>query len=221
VWRMLFQMVEGRNLDSLLLELIDIMPWHALAATPEVDRRWFALPTTSSQTMSSPAVTTSTPSSQPPQTQTKTPNDLTRSPHADGEEPMDTRTDGERNLDADKVGEGVGDDRGQQSNDVEVTVPPTGSQPDTAVELSRTPLAKRASTTFQAQKNALKRQRRRRRLGTKDKKNHMPSSGLSGESTVGHLLAPGESYSMPIDVDTVDVLMRSFPITEEHQVCWI
>jgi hypothetical protein len=218
---MLFQMVEGRNLDSLLLELIDIMPWHALAAAPEVDRRWFALPTTSSQIMSSPAVTTSTPSSQPPQAQTETPTDPTPFPHADGEEPMDTRADGERNTDADKVGEGVGDERGQQSNDVEEMEPPTGSRPDTAVELSRTSLAKRASTSPQAQKNALKRQRRRRRLGTKDKKNHMPSSGLSGESTVGHLLGPGESYSMPIDVDTVDVLMRNFPITEEHQVRWI
>jgi len=213
-------MVEGRNLDSLLLELIDIMPWHALAAAPEVDRRWFALPTTSSQIMSSPAVTTSTPSSQPPQAQTKTPTDLTPFPHDDGEEPMDTRADGESNLDADKVGQGVGDGRGQQSNDVEEMVPPTGSRPDTAAELPSTSLAKRASTSPQAQKNAMKRQRRRRRLGTKDKKNHTPSSGLSGESTVGHLLAPGESYSMPIDVDTVDVLMRNFPITEEHQVRW-
>jgi len=136
---------------------------------------------------------------------------------------MDTRADGERNLEADKVGEGVGDERGQQSNDVEKMVPPTGSRPasDTAVELSKTSLAKRASTSSQAQKNALMSRRRRRRLGTIDKKNHMPSSGLSGESTVGHLLALGESYSLPIDVDAVDVLMRNFPITEEHQVRWI
>jgi hypothetical protein len=245
VWRMLFRMVEGCDIDSLLLELIEIIPWNALAAVPEVERRWFALSTTSFPIMSSPAVMSPTRSLLPAQAQTNVdlspdsektvqnnqpnlPTVPTSLPQADGEEPMDTsldtRPDGEHeltvnarpapDLEGDKAGE---DEQGQQSNDVEEMVPPTGSRPDAAVEVPRTSPAKRKTPTSpRAQKYAL--QKRRRRLRTKDNKNFMLSSGPSGETTFGHLLAAGESSSMPIDVEAVDVLMRNFPIIEEHQV---
>ena len=43
VWRMLFQMVEGCDLDSLLLELVQSISWDALTAAPESDQQWFSL----------------------------------------------------------------------------------------------------------------------------------------------------------------------------------
>src|SRR5271168_2950175 len=46
---MLFQMVEGCDLDSSLLELVECISWDALAAAPACDRRWFCLSETSSQ----------------------------------------------------------------------------------------------------------------------------------------------------------------------------
>ena len=50
----------------------------------------------------------------------------------------------------------------------------------------------------------------------------MPSSDLSRELALGDLLADllaaGNSHSMPIDVEAVDLLMQNFPIIGEHQV---
>lgn len=54
--------------------------------------------------------------------------------------------------------------------------------------------------------------------GRKHNKNHIPSPELSRERGLKHLLTAGESHSMPIDVEAVDMLMQNFPITEEHQV---
>ena len=34
VWRMLFQLVEGHDLNTLLLELVECIPWDTLGATP-------------------------------------------------------------------------------------------------------------------------------------------------------------------------------------------
>ena len=57
---MLFQMVEGHDLDGLLLKLVECIPWNALASALKGDGQWFALSTTSSQmTDSSPHQTTS------------------------------------------------------------------------------------------------------------------------------------------------------------------
>ena len=47
-----------------------------------------------------------------------------------------------------------------------------------------------------------------------DHKNYMPSSDLSRELALGDLLIAGDSHSMPIDVEAVDLLMRNFPIIE-------
>ena len=168
-------------------------------------------------------------------------------PQADGEEPMDTRPDGEDDLtannrpvpdkvdtrrgeqDGDKSGSGYGDGvedeqdtrRGEQDGDksgsgdgvedeqeqgINEETPPTGSA---AVGIS--PLKKTHP------KIALKK-KRPRRAAKMDDKNYMPSSEVLGETDLGRLLAAGESYNMAIDVEAVDMLMRNFPITEEHQV---
>ena len=66
-------------------------------------------------------------------------------------------------------------------------------------------------TPTNAQKN------RRPHSGTK-RKNQKHSSQLLGEKALKNLLTAGESYGKPIDVESVDVLMRNFPIMEEHQV---
>jgi hypothetical protein len=220
VWRMLFRMVEGHDLDGSLLELVESIPWDVLAATPEGDQQWFALSRTSSQIATSSKQITSSPALTLMQTvsstQTSPPSPIHQSlteegaqtnmdlrpdfeAQADGENAMDTRPDGgdggfsrrgKQNLD----GEEANDVEEQRSNDDDELVPgPDG--------------IKRTSTS--RPKNALK---RKRRLGTKNDKNHMPSSALK------HLLDAGESYNMPVDVEAVDMLMRNFPITEEHQV---
>ena len=150
---MLFQMVEGCDLDSSLLELVECISWDALAAAPACDRRWFCLSETSSQRAtaslhqmtSSPALplpqqlASLTPSAAPPllpqtlitptqplsppqslltpegtqsamdlgpdsgnldqsSSQPFLPTTLTPLPPVEGEEPMDTRPDGEKNL---------------------------------------------------------------------------------------------------------------------------
>ena len=124
---MLFQMVEGHDLDGLLLKLDECIPWNALASAPKGDRQWFALSTTSSQmTDSSPHQTTSsaalillqqtmspTPSSTSPsaaqglmnQNGAQTNMNMCplqtsnqHTPQADGEVPMDTWLDGENDL---------------------------------------------------------------------------------------------------------------------------
>jgi hypothetical protein len=108
---------------------------------------------------------------------------------ADGEVPMDTRLDGED------------DSTVNDSRDA-----------DAAVQSTKTSRLKR---TLTSPKKARKRQRR---SGIMDHDDYMPSSEPSRETALGHLLAAGESYSMPIDVEAVDMLMRNFPIIEEHQV---
>ena len=124
---MLFQMVEGLDLDVLLLKLVECIPWNALTSAPKGNRQWFALSTTSSQmTDSSPHQTTSsaallllqqtmspTPSSTPPsapqglmnQNRAQTNMNMCslqtsnqHTPQADGEVPMDTRLNGEDDL---------------------------------------------------------------------------------------------------------------------------
>ena len=279
MWRMLFQMVEGGDLDSLLLELVECIPWDSLSATSDGDRQWFALSTTSPQIANSSVhqmrsssvlqqTMSPTPSSRPPQAQEGAQTNMDMSPdsvqthnqpipptaptpsslpQADGEEPMDTRPDGEDDLtannrpvpdkvdtrrgeqDGDKSGSGYGDGvedeqdtrRGEQDGDksgsgdgvedeqeqgINEETPPTGSA---AVGIS--PLKKTHP------KIALKK-KRPRRAAKMDDKNYMPSSEVLGETDLGRLLAAGESYNMAIDVEAVDMLMRNFPITEEHQV---
>jgi hypothetical protein len=244
VWRMLFQMVEGRDLDSLLLELVGFIPWNALAAL-ESDRQWFSFSTDSSQTAPT-TLQQMTSSLALPQAQEGAPTNMdmsgdfedssrtTNQPSADGGEPMDTRLDGEsdltvkdcpvpasgqdddvrrrkQDLDGDKSGDGVVDEQEQQleSNHVDETVPPTRSRPDSVVQPSKTSHLEGTKGT----KNGLVNKQRRR-----GNKNRMPSSKPSGKTPLGSLLAAGESYSMPIDVEAVDMLIRNFPITEEHQV---
>ena len=199
VWRVLFQMVEGLDQDGLLLELVERIPWSALASLPEGDRQWFALSTTSSQiadsslhqkTSSFPQSSTTPEASQALMNKAQTNMDESLSnqsalPHADGEVPMDTRPDAEHDST-------VNESR------------------DDAVNTSR---LKRTSTS---PRKALK--KRQRRPGIMDHEDYMPSSDPSRETVLGHLLAAGESYSMPIDVEAVDMLMRNFPIIEEHQV---
>ena len=282
MWRLLFQMVEGRDLDRLSLELVECIPWNDLAAL-EGDRHWFSLSTNSSQTATSHMTSsppppppqaqegahqadmdlsrdfessvqttnqnssqtatslgpqiTSSPPPPPPQAQEGAQTDMdlsrdfessvqTNNQHrlpttATGEEPMDTDPDGEdiltvnnedarrgkQDLDKNKAGDSVADEQEQQSNHFDEMVPP----PDAGVQPSRT-------SPVKGTKNALKKKRHR---STNDDKNYMPSSepSPSGETALGRLLAAGESYSMPIDVEAVDMLMRKFPITEEQQVC--
>ena len=359
VWRMLFQMVEGRDLDSLLLELVKGISWDALAAAPASDRRWFSLSQTSSQMAtsslhqmtSSPALpfpqqsASLTPSPAPPLppqtliTQERAQSDMdlgpdsgnpersssqlflptasTLSPQAEGEEPMDlgpdsgnpersssqlslptastllpqaeeeepmdTRSDGEaingypapepdyedesivslgddeapvdfgtdlpdfrwtrgnagkhgedqhseegstggrEDLDEDKVEDrredelGEEDEQEQQSSGDEEMALPAGSQPNTMVKpTSTSPRLDKKRPPTSPPKNATK--KKKRRHATKDEKKPMPSIGPLREMALGRLLAAGESYTMPIDVEAVDKLMQNFPITEEHQV---
>ena len=67
-------------------------------------------------------------------------------------------------------------------------VTPTESQPDAAVELSKTSPLERTSTL---RKKRLK--KKQRHQGTLDDENNMPSSDLSRESALGDLLAAGDS----------------------------
>lgn len=54
LWSSLFKMANGPcDLDNLLRDLVNTIPWDALAAASESDRQWFALSTTSSQTVAS------------------------------------------------------------------------------------------------------------------------------------------------------------------------
>lgn len=325
VWRMLFQMVEGRDLDSLLLELVKGISWDALAAAPASDRRWFSLSQTSSQMAtsslhqmtSSPALpfpqqsASLTPSPAPPlppqtlitqeraqsdmdlgpdsgnpersSSQLSLPTASTLLPQAEEEEPMDTRSDGEaingypapepdyedesivslgddeapvdfgtdlpdfgwtrgnagkqgedqhseegstggrEDLDEDKVEDrredelGEEDEQEQQSSGDEEMALPAGSQPNTMVKpTSTSPRLDKKWPPTSPPKNATK--KKKRRHATKDEKKPMPSIGPLRETALGRLLAAGESYTMPIDVEAVDKLMQNFPITEEHQV---
>jgi hypothetical protein len=354
VWRVLFQMVEGLDLDGLLLGLVERIPWSVLASAPEGDRQWFALSTTSSQIADSsssfgalqqtispapystppeasqalnnqtgaqtnmdesplqtPALLQAdkdvpmdiqadaaghspAPSSTPPEAsqalnnQTGSQTNMDESPlqtpalpQADEDVPMDIQADAagdspapsstppdasealnnqtgpqtnmdesplqtpalpqvdegvpmdiqadaaghstvngnlvpEKDFEAarggiDKASDEVMNEQEQQSNHVDEMVAQTESQCDAAVQSTKTPRLKRTSTP---PKKALK--KRQRHL---DHEDYMPSSELSRETALDHLLAAGETYSRPIDVDAVDMLMRNFPITEEHQVC--
>ena len=111
--------------------------------------------------------------------------------------------------------ESAQDEQEQRANHDDAMVPRARSQPDSTVQPSRTLPLKRTLTS--PSKGALK--KRKSRLGTKDDKNYMPISEASRETAVGNLLTAGNSYSTPIDVEAVDMMMRNFPITEEHQVC--
>jgi hypothetical protein len=287
---MLFQMVEGRDLDSLLLELIGCIPWGALSASSDGDRQWFALSTTSPQIADSSSTVlqqpmSPTPSSRPPQAQegAQTNMDMsldsvqtpilqtTRTSGAlppDGEEvtdtrptpssrppqaqegaqtnmdmspdsvqipnqtisstahtslPMDTREDdltannspvldkdtGRGEQGGDKPEEGVEDEQEQGINKDTL---PTGSPPYSAVQPSRISRLKKTHPKIALTKKRLS------RPAKNDDKNYMPSSEMLGETDLGRLLAAGKSYNMPIDVEAIDMLMRNFPITEEHQV---
>jgi hypothetical protein len=238
-------MVEGLDLDGLLLELVEHIPWSALASAPEGDRQWFTLSTTSSQIANSslhqmkssavlplPQQTMSpTPSSTPPEAsqalmnQKKAQTNMDESPssqpalpQADGEV-TDTRPDASPDASADDDStvndsrdDGV-DEQEQRSNHVDEMVAQTESQPDATVQSTKTSRLKRTSTP---PKKALR--KRQRRPGIMDHEDYMPSSEPSRETALGYLLAAGESCSMPIDVEAVDMLMRNFPIIEEHQV---
>lgn len=231
---MLFQLVEGRDLDGLLLELVERVPWDTLAAALEGDRQWFTFSTTPSQmATSSVEQMTTSPALQapppPPQALEEAQSNMdlspdfedsvqppsqviietvpTHSPQTDGEEPMDTREDrntGEKDLDGDQVGDGGVD---EQENDVDEMV----SRLDNAVQPSRaSPRMGVKRTSTLPPKNTPN--TRHRRPGGK----HNPE--LLGKGALKRLLTAGESHSMPIDVEAVDLLMRNFPITQEHQV---
>jgi hypothetical protein len=240
VWRVLFQMVEGLDQDGLLLELVERIPWSALASLPEGDRQWFALSTTSSQiadsslhqkTSSFPQSSTTPEASQALMNKAQTnmdesPSNQSALPHADGEvptlPPSSTTPEASQAL-MNKAQTNMDESLSNQSAlphaDGEV---PMDTRPDaehdSTVNESRddavnTSRLKRTSTS---PRKALK--KRQRRPGIMDHEDYMPSSDPSRETVLGHLLAAGESYSMPIDVEAVDMLMRNFPIIEEHQV---
>ena len=106
------------------------------------------------------------------------------------------------------------DEEEQRSSGARGTVPPAGSRPDslrpTSTRLSDKQ-KERATPSIpnSAPKNS------RRRPGAKGS-----TSASLGERTLSGLLAAGESYSKPIDVEAIDMLMRNFPIIQEHQVCF-
>ena len=141
---MLFQMVEGHDLDGSLLELVESIPWDVLAATPEGDQQWFALSRTSSQIATSSKQITSSPALTLMQTvsstQTSPPSPIHQSlteegaqtnmdlrpdfeAQADGENAMDTRPDG---------GDGGFSRRGEQNLDGEEAHPHPSSTPSLA-----------------------------------------------------------------------------------------
>ena len=124
-----------------------------------------------------------------------------------------------QDLDEDKVEDHredeLGEEEQQSSGDDsdETMASPAGSQSDTVFTPSPRLPKKRPATS--APQNATK--KKRRRPAMKDKK-PMPTPGPSRETALGRLLAAGETFTMPIDVEAVDKLMQNFPITEEHQV---
>jgi hypothetical protein len=77
------------------------------------------------------------------------------------------------------------------------------------------------SSTFPPPKAPGKRQRRPGKK--RDKSNISDPEGTAGlervdETALRRILAVGKSYQTPIDVEALDMLMRNFPIMEEHQV---
>ena len=69
VWQLLFSMVEGGDLDTLLQQLVECgTPWDLLTAAPEGDWKWFDLLTTSPQVATSSLHQISSSSSPPPAT---------------------------------------------------------------------------------------------------------------------------------------------------------
>lgn len=265
VWQLLFSMVEGGDLDTLLQQLVKGgIPWDLLAAVPEGDRKWFDLSTTSAQVATSSSHHISSSSSPPPaivnvthpipsscaqalMTQDRADSDMDLgpdfeharhtpptppSPLSDLQEPMDTHPDcqGHTPVNADHLPQTQPDypdesnislvGRINQDLDEDIVVDDVVSAvvslPDSPVRPPRTwaRLGEKINESYtptNAQKN------RRPHSGTK-RKNQKPSSQLLGEKALKNLLAAGESYGKPIDVESVDVLMRNFPIMEEHQV---
>jgi hypothetical protein len=219
VWRTLFKMVNGGDLDNLLLDLVECISWTALAAVPEGDRQWFSLSRSSPTPLvtSTSALQLTTPSSSrllPPHsqmTQYGAQTDMDLSPDSvqtptlltslEGVEPMDTRPDGEedptlndRQVPEEDVRGGKQDLAGEDSL---IRMPRTRSQTNHAIQPSRTKIAMK---------------KRQRRPGTRDSQNFMSNTEPSGGTPLGRLLSTAESYM------DVDMLMRNFPITEEHQV---
>jgi hypothetical protein len=243
VWHLLFQMVEGRDLDGLLQELVECIPWNELRGAPEGDRQWFALSTMSSQMATSSKNPVQTTNQFLPTAGSQARVGQSANTHPDGTaqtnedlspNSMDIGADGgaQTNKDSSPNSMDIGADGGAQTNEDSspnsmdthadggaqtnldsrfntMDTRPDGMVPRTRSQ-SRTSLK---GTTTSPQRSGLK--KRHRHLG---RKKYMASPELSGETDLGHVLAAGGSKSMPIDVEALDMLMRNFPITEEHQV---
>ena len=137
---------------------------------------------------------------------------------------QDTDADGDEEGDG-GVGEeeqqcnrGGVDEEEQQSNRAE-TLPPGGSSPEALVQFPRTSARlgdkkTEKPSSFPPPKAPSKRQRH---PGAKHNKD-MPDLEQVNDRALRLLLAAGNDYRAPIDVEALDMLMRNFPITEEHQV---
>jgi hypothetical protein len=134
-------------------------------------------------------------------------------------------TGGQQDAGGDEEGDNGVDERGQQNKHPEI-LPTVGSQPNAPVQPSRTSARLGDKKTERPSiPPPLKAPKKRQgRPGTKCDKNSMsdpegtPDLERLDESAVRRLLAAGDSYRTPIDVEALDMLMRNFPITEEHQV---
>ena len=118
----------------------------------------------------------------------------------------------------DEEGDGGVDEEEQPSNRAEI-LPPGGSPPEAPVQPSRTSTRlgdqkTEKPSTSPPPKAPRKRQRHPRRKRDKD----VPDLEQGNEKALRHLLVAGNNYHAPIDVEALDMLMRNFPITEEHQV---
>jgi hypothetical protein len=130
---------------------------------------------------------------------------------------MDTRPDGEDNstVNNQRVPDYENKRRSTSLGDIDASHTMVSAL-DNRIQSSRASPHMGVKRTSTLPPNNIK--KRHRRPGRKHDKNHIPSPELSGERGLKRLLTAGESHSMPIDVEAVDMLMRNFPITEEHQV---
>jgi len=124
-------------------------------------------------------------------------------------------------ADGDEEGDGGVDEEEQQSNRADILpdiLPLGGPPPEALVQFSRTSAQGDQKTEkpsrFPPPKAPSKRQRH---PGTKHDKD-MPDLEQVNDKALRRLLATGNDYHMPIDIEALDMLMRNFPITEEHQV---
>lgn len=133
----------------------------------------------------------------------------------DDEAQRSTRGKQDVDADGDEEEDGGVDEEQQKSNHAEVSPKASDQSSRTSARLGdRKPETPSSFSLPQAPS------KRQRRPGTKREKD-MPDLEQENETVLRRLLATGNNYRSPIDVEALDMLMRNFPITEEHQVRFV